>query len=165
MEDKGEKTTEQQNKVGVPERVEAKPIFSQREIRSIIKDFITAWLSGQIKLILPTCEEILQTAKQAGDKLDYKQALARELETKADFRNSIGICSGTIKATSEEQQKAVSDMFDMILSLRNGDRIEGKFMDYELEQRIQRLEEGLSITNNLVQEIIDWLYKGRTEHG
>lgn len=47
----------------------------------------------------------------------------------------------------------------MILAFRSGDRIEGKFMDYELEERIHRIEEGLSITNNLVQEIIEWLYR------
>jgi hypothetical protein len=34
-------------------------------------------------------------------------------------------------------------------------------MDFELEQRIHRLEEGLTVTNNFVQEIIEWLYGRR----
>jgi len=158
-----EHKTEEKTSIHVSPKVEAKPIFSQREIRRIIKDFISAWISGQIKLSLVTHDELIAYAKRAGENLNYKEAIQHELDNKATFQSLIGICSGTIKATQEEQQKAMCDLFSYILTLRNGDRIQGKFMDYELEERIHRLEDGLSITNNLVEQIVEWLYRGKVE--
>jgi hypothetical protein len=161
MQNEGEKSGKEQTTTKAPEKAEAKPLFSRREIRDIVKDFILAWLSGHVKIEFPTCEELLAVAKQSGNKLDYSGARDREVRAKAEFRQCVNICSGAVKATSEEQQKALNEVFDTILALRNGGRISGKFMDFELEQRIHRLEEGLTVTNNFVQEIIEWLYGRR----
>lgn len=164
MQGNGENTNEEQSKANDSTIGEKKPLFSRREIRAIVKDFISAWLSGQIKIKFLTCAELLNEAKLQGEQLTYKKASQQEIDLKMELKNCINICVGAVKATSEEQNRALESLFDRILTFRNGNRIEGKFMAYELEQRIQRLEEGLGITNNLVQEMIEWLYRGRTGH-
>lgn len=63
-------------------------------------------------------------------------------------------------ATTEEQKKAMNYLFQRILALRTGNRLEGRFVEYTLEERLSKLEEGLSITNNLVEQIIEWLRSG-----
>jgi hypothetical protein len=76
------------------------------------------------------------------------------------FGDEIGIVAGTKQATTDEQQHAINDLFDIILACRFGNRIHGVFMEYALETRIRNLEEGLEKVNHLVEEIVEWLMKG-----
>jgi hypothetical protein len=94
--------------------------------------------------------------------LTYKQALAKEVDIKTQFTKLVNICSGAVQASQDEQQKAMAEIFDTILSFRSSKRINGRFMNYELEERVRRLEEGLSVTNNFVEQLIEYLYKERT---
>jgi hypothetical protein len=163
MQDNDEKTDEEQEKRLASTKQETKPILSRREIRGIVRDFIVAWLSGQIKLDFPTAKEAIDVAKVAGRTIDFDQARKQEVNGKTTFRRCVNICVGAVEATPEEQQKALSEMFDTIVRFRNGDRIIGNFMNYELEERISHLEEGLNVTNNLVEEIVEWIYRGRVD--
>ena len=44
-----------------------------------------------------------------------------------------------------------------ILAWRSSNRIDGTFMNYEIEQKIDDLEQKLDATNNLVVELVNWL--------
>jgi len=127
---------------------------------TIVKDFVSAYISGQIKIIFPTAEAIMKLAKNTKKTIDYKKACQEEMRLKVHIRDLIGIASGTEKSTPEEQETAINNLFGKIIALRNGERIEGMFTEYALEARIRRLEEGIDVVNNLVKEIIEWIMRG-----
>jgi len=157
--DEVEKDTTQTEKSSSLQRV-AKPLFSEKEVRTIVKDFVSAYISGQIKIDFPTAYSILERAKRTKESMDYKKAHERELQVKFQIEELIEIASGTTKSTPEEQETAISELFGRIITMRNSKRIEGVFTEYALEARIRRLEEGIDTVNNLVKEIIDWIMKG-----
>jgi len=142
-----------------------KPLLSQREIRSIVKDFAIAYLEGRIKLIHVDAQERIEVAKKQGVTVDYATALDGELKGKVAFRNRIAICIGSKEATSDELQQAISELFDEILSFRNGDRIVGVFSEYSLIARVKEIEEGLDKVNSLVEEIVEWMTGLSPERG
>jgi uncharacterized protein YicC (UPF0701 family) len=92
-----------------------------------------------------------------GKKFSYAEGIAKEIATKTEFANNIAICLGATPSTKEELQKAINRIFREILTYRNGDRIEGAFIESDLESRIRNLEEGLEKVNNLVEEVVEWL--------
>jgi len=140
-----------------------KALLSEREICAIVRDFITAYISGQIKINWADADFILLQQRKRGYTIDYDQAVKMELDAKNAFNENVAICAGTKKATPEELQKAIGIIFEHIMIFRHGKRIEGVFTDYNIEQRISRLEEGMEKINNLVQEIVEWIYEGVTE--
>lgn len=140
-----------------------RPLFSEREKRAIVKDFVNAYISGRIKLNFVTAEERMEMAKSAEEKLTFAQALKYEINMKTAFKDRIGICCGAKEFTATQLQETIDHLFDDILVYRNGSRIEGVFTENTLESRIRDLEEGLEKTNNLVEEIVEWIYKGVTE--
>jgi len=138
----------------------AKPLFSEKEVRTIVKDFVSAYISGQIKIIFPTAKAILEHSKNTKKSMDYKKACEQEFKVKTQTVKLIEIASGTKKSTPEKQETAINDLFGVIISLRNGERIEGMFTEYALEARIGKLEEGIDVVNSLVKEIIEWIMSG-----
>jgi uncharacterized protein YicC (UPF0701 family) len=95
--------------------------------------------------------------RKCGKKFSYAEGIAKEIAVKTEFANNIAICLGANPSTNEELQKAINRIFRDILIYRNGDRIEGAFIESDLESRIRNLEEGLEKVNNLVEEIVEWL--------
>jgi len=154
--DEVEKDTTQTEKSSSLQRV-AKPLFSEKEVRTIVKDFVSAYISGQIKIIFPTAEDIMGHTKNTKKEMDYKKAC---MELKINFKDLVAVASGTKKSTPEKQETAINDLFGKIIAMRNGGRIEGVFTEYALEARIMRLEEGIDKVNNLVKEIIEWIMGG-----
>jgi len=149
------------DKTDTPKKQEATSIFLETEIRDTVKNFLLAWLRGQIKIQFRTANEIFQRSKLEGTKMDFKQASTEEVNSKKTFVDIAEICLGTKPSTPEEQQKAIGELFGWILTFRAGGRIEGWFLESDLEQRLSRIEKGLTVTNNLVQEIVDWLWRMR----
>ncbi len=45
----------------------AKPLLSQKEVRAIVKDFAVAYISGKVKILHPTTEEMEAEAKKCGE--------------------------------------------------------------------------------------------------
>lgn len=160
MQSEGNK--EQESKGKIPDQ-KTKALFSQKEIRTIVKDFAAAYISGQIKIHFLDAQQQLQFANLRGEKLSYVEAEKKELDMKNTLKTNIAISVGAKRSTPEEFQKAIDDLFDDILAYRNGGRIEGVFMEYAMEVRIRQLEEGMEAVNNLVEEIVEWVYRGATE--
>ena len=154
------KTKKKQAEEGSPQQREGEALFSEKEVRAIVKDFVSAYISGQIKIIFPSADSIMLTKEKQGNAIDFKQAAQIELRIKSSFRELIAVCAGAKEATPAEQEKAINQLFNDVVSLRNGGRIEGVFTEYALEARIGRLEEGIDKINNLVEEIVEWIYRG-----
>lgn len=136
-----------------------KSLFSDREIRNIIKEFIDSYVAGQIKIIFPENAEMISVHKQKGEKIDENQAERETVELKVNFVHRISVCAGTEKATPEERQKAICSLFESIISFRNTQRLVGAFHDYGTEKRLSELEEGMEKVNKLIEELVEYLMK------
>ena len=69
------------------------------------------------------------------------------------------VCAGIKLATDEEQDKAITEVFRMLLMFRSANRIEGKIMSNDLEKRVANIEERLQSTGKLVEQITGFLFK------
>lgn len=157
MENNESKPDEKQQDEAEPTEETGKPLLSEREVRSIVKDFAIAYVEGRIKIDIPTAQERMEFAKKVGEKLKYAEAFDAEGGHKIRFRTKIAICLGAKKATPDELQNAICDLFDDILAMRNGNRIQGVFYEHNLETRVKEIEEGLDKVNNLVEEMVEWI--------
>jgi hypothetical protein len=72
-------------------------------------------------------------------------------------------CAGIKEVPPEEQQKAVTEVFRMLLMFRSANRIEGKIMSKDLEKRVAVLEEKLQSTGKLVEQITGFLFKEKKD--
>lgn len=134
-----------------------KTVLSQEEIRGIIKAFILAYVRGSIKISHPNAQTILNKTKLEGEPVDFKTAHKQEMGGKNMFRQLIGVVSGSKPSTEAELAGATERLFQVILSLRNGGRIAGEFMEFKFEEKMSELERKLEATNNLVEQLVNWL--------
>ena len=137
-----------------------KPLLTRKEVQTIVKDFAVAYISGQIKVSLPDCAHIMTMAKEKNEPVDKATAISHEINGKRHFSNCISIVLGAKQATPAEFEQAVTQLFDRILSLRNGDRISGQFMESNLSFRVRQLEEGMDKANKLLDDLVDYIMKG-----
>ena len=75
----------------------------------------------------------------------------------------LSICAGTKHASAEEQEKAIAEVFRMLLMFRSANRIEGKIISNDLEKRVADLEEKARSTGKLVEQITGFLFKEKKE--
>jgi len=141
---------------GGSERKGPKSIFSEEEVRDTVKGFVLDWLRGQVKINFPTAQELVDKSKQEKSEIGFKEAREQEVANKEQFINLILICSGDKPSSPEEQQKACSALFKSILACRAGERIEGEFMDYSVQERLGKLEQKLEVTSGQVQELMSF---------
>lgn len=139
----------------------AKPLFSGREVESTVKGFLLAWMRGDIVINFPEAKEYVDAAEVDGEKITVKEARERATENKTTFTELIEVCSGRKKASPTELVQATTSLFRYIMWWRQGQRVEGKFLQYSIEQKIDELEHKLEATNRLVIQFIKW-YRGST---
>jgi uncharacterized protein YeeX (DUF496 family) len=68
------------------------------------------------------------------------------------------VCAGIKKASAEEQEKAIQEVFKMLLMFRSANRIEGKIISSDWEKRLTDLEKTVNSTNKLVEQITGFLF-------
>jgi hypothetical protein len=147
---------EPSNSASIPHEKSAKSVlFSEDEIQDIVKGFVSAWVQGEVKILFPDREEHKYLAKERQESIDDKEALQREVNLKVEFADRIMMASSTGRATSEEQRKAISLLFNDILLYRSSGKIEGQFSTGSMNERLQRLEQGSDTTNDLVKQLVD----------
>ena len=146
--------TEKADKKETTETPESRSIFSEEEVRDTIKGFLLAWLRGEVKIKFPLAPEFQNTCAKRGKPIDYDEAVQSEVAVKNEFTKLISICSGAKQSTAEEQQGAITALFEDILTYRSSSRIEGNFFEYSLEKKLERLEQGLRVTNDLVEQLV-----------
>lgn len=130
------------------------PMFSEEDVRETVKRFILAWLRGEITIKFPDAQELLLKSKRSKEKTDFKRAIEEELEYKSIFMDRISTCTENKEATFEEQRVAIYWLFTAIMSLRSAERIQGNFMEFNIEERLQKLEKRIKALNKVVQELI-----------
>jgi uncharacterized protein YicC (UPF0701 family) len=125
--------------------------------------FISAWIKGDITIRFPTAAE-LSKKNPLSISFALEPSVGAELKIKEHYINLLSICAGTKQATPEEQQKAITEMFRMLLMLRSANRIEGKIMSNDLEKRVAQLEKTVKATSKLVEQITAFLFKEKRSH-
>lgn len=136
-----------------PEKEKAICLFTQDEVAKIARDFIDAWMRGDVDFEFPNVDELVERAKIMNKKVDYDETLKKERAPKMELGEFILVGSDDTTATPEQRQKAILAIFRYIITLRLGHRLKGKFTASQVEDRINRLEEDTKELNKHFEEL------------
>ena len=133
-------------------------LYSEKDVRAIVDEFVTSWIKGDIIIRFPTASEL---GKQNPLSITFPKdpSVSAELKIKEHYIDLILVCAGVKSASSEEQQKAISEVFKMILMFRSANRIENKNILKDLEKRVTELEKIQQNQMKLVEQITAFLFK------
>jgi uncharacterized protein YicC (UPF0701 family) len=144
--------------VRIRKRQEPAVLFSRKDVRKFVMEFVSSWIRGDITIRFPTAAELSKkTLLSIAFPVD--PSVNAELKIKEYYVDLLSICAGTKQATVEEQEKAITEVFRMLLMLRSANRIEGKIMSNDLEKRVAQLEKTVKSTSKLVEQITAFLFK------
>jgi hypothetical protein len=137
-------------------------LFSTKEIRRFVTEFVASWIRGDITIRFPTAAELAKKTPLA-IAFPTDPSVDAELKIKEHYIDLLSICAGTKPATAEEQEKAVADTFKMLLMFRSANRIEGKIISNDIEKRVQDLEKTAKAQGKLVEQITGFLFKEKKD--
>ena len=141
---------------------ESAALFTSKEVRRFVSEFVTAWIRGDIVIRFPTAAELSKKNPLAiGFPTD--PSVNQELKIKEHYVDLLSMCAGVKQVSAEEQDKAIAEVFRMLLMFRSANRIEGKIISNDLEKRVIALEEKLQTTNKLVEQITGYMFKPKAE--
>ncbi len=134
------------------------PLFSQNEVRRFVSEFVSSWIRGDIKIHFPTAAEL---GKQTPFSIAFPAdpSVNAELKIKEHYVELVSVLTGIKKASAEEREKTVDEVFKMLLMFRSANRIEGKIISNDLEKRLTDVEKSLNSTTKLVEQITGYLFK------
>jgi hypothetical protein len=147
--------------VRIKRKPESKPetsmLYSEKEIRRFVYEFVSSWIRGDIVIRFPTAVEL---AKKNPLSIAFPTdpSVNAELKIKEHYVDLLSIIAGTKPASTEEQQRAIDEVFKMLLMFRSANRIEGKIMSIDLEKKIQDLEKTIANQAKLVDQITAFLF-------
>jgi hypothetical protein len=132
-------------------------LFSQKDIRRFVTEFVASWIRGDIIIRFPTAAEL---AKKTPLSIAFPTdpSVNAELKIKEHYIDLLSVIAGTKSASAGEQEKAISEVFKMLLMFRSANRIEGKIISNDLERRIQELEKTAKNQGKLVEQITAFLF-------
>ena len=134
------------------------PLFSQEDVRRIVTEFVSSWIKGNIVIRFPTAAE-LSKQNPLSIAFPIDPSINAELEIKEYYVDLLSVCAGIKKASVEEQEKAVSEVFKMLLMFRSANRIEGKISSDDIEKKVEELERTVKNQAKLVDQITGFLFK------
>ncbi len=139
-------------------KVEPPLLFSPADIRRYVTEFVSSWIRGDIIIRFPTAAEL---AKQTPLSIAFPTdpSVNAELKIKEHYIEQLSVIAGIKPASTEEQEKAIAEVFKMLLMFRSANRIEGKIISNDLEKRIQELEKTVKNQSKLVDHITGFLFK------
>ena len=137
-------------------------LFSQKDIRDFVLTFVTSWIKGDITIRFPTAAE-LSKSRPLDITFPSDPSLNAEVKIKEHYIDLLSICAGTKPASSDEQQKAIVEIFRMLLMFRSANRIEGRLQPSGLEERVDKLEKVAKSTNKMVEQITSYLFKEKPD--
>jgi uncharacterized protein YicC (UPF0701 family) len=144
--------------VRIRKKQEPAVLFSQKDVRKFVMEFVSSWIRGDITIRFPTAAELSKkTLLSIAFPVD--PSVNAELKIKEYYVDLLSICAGTKQATVEEQEKAITEIFRMLLMFRSANRIEGKIMSSDLERRVDQLEKTAQSTSKRVEQITAFLFK------
>jgi len=146
-------------KIRKPEPAAAQ-LFSEGDINKIVFEFVSSWIRGDIIIRFPTAAELSKkTPLSIAFPMD--PSVNAELKIKEHYIGLLSVLAGIKKASVEEKEKAVDEVFKMMLMFRSANRIEGKIISNDLEKRLTNVEKTLNSTNKLVEQITGFLFTKR----
>ena len=139
-------------------KTEPSLLFSQQDIRRFVTEFVSSWIRGDIIIRFPTASEL---AKQTPLNIAFPTdpSVNAELKIKEHYVDQLSIVSGIKPVSAQEQEKAIADVFRMLLMFRSANRIEGKLLSNDLEKRVGELEKNIKTQGKLVDQITAFLFK------
>jgi hypothetical protein len=154
----------EENKV-ISVRIKRKPdlkpepslLISEKDVRRFVLEFVSSWIRGDIIIRFPTAAEL---AKKTPLSIAFPSdpSVNAELKIKEHYIDLLSIIAGTKSSSEEEQEKAVDEVFRMLLMFRSANRIEGKIISNDLEKRINDLEETITNQAKLIEKITAFLF-------
>jgi hypothetical protein len=141
----------------VVKKVDSSSLFSKQEIREFVREFVASWIRGDIVIRFPTAAEL---AKKTPLSIAFPvdPSVNAELKIKEHYVDLLSVCAGTKQGSAEEREKAVTEVFRMLLMFRSANRIEGKIMSKDLDRRMGELEKTMNTTGKLVEQITGFLF-------
>lgn len=133
-------------------------LYSDKDVRRIVDEFVTSWIRGDIIIRFPTASEL---SKQTPLNIAFPKdpSVSAELKIKEHYVDLLLVCAGVKPASNDEQQKAISEVFKMMLMFRSANRIEGKIISNDIEKRVSELEKAQLSQTKLVEQITGFLFK------
>jgi hypothetical protein len=144
--------------VRIRKKPEANPLFSQEDIRKFVSEFVASWIRGDLIIRFPTAAEL---AKKTPLSIAFPTdpSVNAELKIKEHYVDLLSVIAGIKPASQDEQEKAIAEVFKMLMMFRSANRIEGKILSNDLEKRISELEKTVKTQGNLVEQITGFLFK------
>jgi hypothetical protein len=135
-------------------------LYSKEDIRKIVSEFVSSWIRGDIIIRFPTAAEL---AKQNPLSIAFPTdpSVNAELKIKEHYFDLLSIIAGIKPASADEQEKAIAEIFKMLLMFRSANRIEGKILSNDLQRRVDELEKTAKAQGKLVDQITAFLFKPR----
>jgi uncharacterized protein YicC (UPF0701 family) len=133
-------------------------LFSEGDVRKLVSEFVSSWIRGDIIIRFPTAAE-LSKKTPLSIAFPVDPSVNAELKIKEHYVDLLSVLAGIKKASAEEREKAVGEVFKMLLMFRSANRIEGKIISNDLEKRIADVEKTLNSTSKLVEQITGYLFK------
>ena len=132
-------------------------LFSETEIRKFVIEFVASWIRGDIIIRFPTAAEL---AKKTPLSIAFPTdpSVNAELKIKEHYVDQLSIIAGIKPASTAEQEKAISEVFKMLLMFRSANRIEGKIISNDLQRRVEELEKTTKNQARLVDQITGFLF-------
>ena len=139
------------------QKAEPSLLFSQKDIRRFVTEFVSSWIRGDIIIRFPTAAEL---AKKTPLSIAFPTdpSVNAELKIKEHYVDRLSVIAGTKPSSTDEQEKAISEVFKMLLMFRSANRIEGKIISNDLEKRIEELEKTTKNQSKLVDQITAFLF-------
>ena len=133
-------------------------LFSEKDVRRFVTEFVSSWICGDIIIRFPTAAE-LSKKNPLAIAFPTDPSVTQELKIKEHYIDLLSICAGIKPASANEKEKALTDVFKMLLMFRSANRIEGKLLSADIEKRVSELEEKQRSTGKLVEQITGFLFK------
>jgi hypothetical protein len=133
-------------------------LYSPQEVRNFVSEFVTSWIRGDIIIHFPTAAEL---AKQTPLSIAFPKdpSVSAEVKIKEHYIDLLSVCAGIKQVPLEEQEKAIPEVFRMLLMFRSANRIEGKLFTNDLQKRLDKLEETIKAQSKLIDQITAHLFK------
>jgi hypothetical protein len=139
-------------------KVEPNILFAPQDIHKFVTEFVASWIRGDITIHFPTAAEL---AKQTPLSIAFPTdpSVNAELKIKEHYVDLLSVIAGIKPSSASEQEKAISEVFKMLLMFRSANRIQGKIISNDLEKRIEELEKTSQNQVKLVEQITGFLFK------
>ncbi len=139
-------------------KTEPTVLFNQSDIRKFVSEFISSWIRGDLIIRFPTAAEL---AKKTPLSIAFPTdpSVNAELKIKEHYVDLLSVITGIKSGSIDEQEKAISEVFKMLMMFRSANRIEGKLLSNDLEKRVEELEKTVKDQSKLVDQITGFLFK------